>query len=58
MNVPVVDLWMAFMNAAGWEEGKPLPGSKDAEPNETFKKLFYDGKDCDYQTLATLCVRN
>lgn len=44
LDVPVVDLWMAFMKAAGWEEGQPLTGSKDVERNETLRKLLSDGK--------------
>jgi lysophospholipase L1-like esterase len=44
LDIPVVDLWTAFMKEAGWEEGQPLPGSRDSEANETFQRLFHDGQ--------------
>lgn len=43
LNVPVVDLWSAFMQPTGWQEGQPLIGSRDAPNNETFAGLFTDG---------------
>lgn len=43
LNVPVVDLWSAFMQTTGWQEGQPLIGSRDAPNNETFAGLFTDG---------------
>ncbi|KAJ5342258.1 Esterase SGNH hydrolase-type subgroup [Penicillium brevicompactum] len=43
LNVPVVDLWSAFMQTTSWQEGQPLIGSRDAPNNETFAGLFTDG---------------
>ncbi|KAJ5742315.1 Esterase SGNH hydrolase-type subgroup [Penicillium manginii] len=43
LNVPVVDLWSAFMKLTGWREGQPLIGSRAAPNNETFAGLFTDG---------------
>ncbi|GAB7348781.1 hypothetical protein MBLNU459_g7505t1 [Dothideomycetes sp. NU459] len=43
LNTPVLDLWSAFMKAAGWKAGEPLPGSSDIPQNEVLVKLMYDG---------------
>jgi lysophospholipase L1-like esterase len=43
LNVPVADLWSAFMKPTGWKEGQSLVGSRDAPINETFAGLFTDG---------------
>ncbi len=43
LNVPVVDLWAAFMTAVGWKEGQPLIGSREAPNDEKFASLFTDG---------------
>ncbi|KAK2811100.1 hypothetical protein FQN50_002436 [Emmonsiellopsis sp. PD_5] len=43
LNVPVVDIWTAFMTAVGWKEGEPLAGSKEAPPNEKLEALLSDG---------------
>lgn len=43
LDVPVVDLWSAFMSWLGWEEGKPLPGSRDLPNDEKLCSLFTDG---------------
>ncbi|KAL4913293.1 SGNH hydrolase-type esterase domain-containing protein [Aspergillus aurantiobrunneus] len=43
LKVPAVDLWTAFMAAAGWKEGQPLIGSREAPNNEKFVSLFTDG---------------
>ncbi|KAI1913578.1 hypothetical protein LOZ53_005339 [Ophidiomyces ophidiicola] len=43
LKVPVVDIWAAFMKEAGWTEGTPLAGSKDAPPNQALEQLLYDG---------------
>lgn len=43
-DLPVVDLWRAFMSKAGWKEGDPLAGSKDAERNGVLQSLLRDGK--------------
>ncbi|KAL4867419.1 hypothetical protein BDV12DRAFT_171392 [Aspergillus spectabilis] len=44
LNVPVVDLWGAFMAAAGWKEGQPLIGSRELPNDEKFAGLFTDGE--------------
>ena len=44
VRAPVVDVWTAFMEAAGWKEGMPLTGSKDAERSKVFGELFEDGQ--------------
>ncbi|KAL2221598.1 GDSL Lipase/Acylhydrolase family protein [Thermoascus aurantiacus ATCC 26904] len=43
LGVQVVDIWTAFMKAAGWQEGQPLPGSKDIPNNEVLESLLSDG---------------
>lgn len=48
LNVPVVNLWKAFMEKAGfkidaWKLGEPLPGSLGAPPNDFLVELMYDG---------------
>ncbi|PGG95991.1 hypothetical protein AJ79_09783 [Helicocarpus griseus UAMH5409] len=43
LNVPVADIWTAFMNAVGWEDGKPLAGSRDAPVNEKLGGILSDG---------------
>jgi lysophospholipase L1-like esterase len=43
LNIPVVDLWSAFMKPTGWKEGEPLIGSYEVPNNETFASLFTDG---------------
>lgn len=43
LNVPVADIWTAFMTAAGWVEGQPLPGSRDAPANKKLQALLSDG---------------
>lgn len=44
LNLPVVDLWHAFMSKTGWKVGDPLIGSKDVERNEVLETLLRDGK--------------
>lgn len=44
LNVPVADIWSAFMSTVGWQEGQALIGSRDAPNNEQFSGLFTDGK--------------
>lgn len=51
LNVPVVELWSAFMKPTGWEEGQPLIGSRDAPNNEIFAGLFTDGA-CGYISFS------
>jgi isoamyl acetate esterase len=43
LGLPVADLWTVFMKEAGWEEGQPLPGSRDRDQCDAFRRLFYDG---------------
>ncbi|KAL1998670.1 hypothetical protein VTN02DRAFT_5769 [Thermoascus thermophilus] len=43
LGVPVVDIWTAFMKAAGWQEGQPLPGSKEIPNNAVLEGLLSDG---------------
>ncbi|RMJ27916.1 hypothetical protein PHISP_01184 [Aspergillus sp. HF37] len=43
LGVAVVDLWGAFMRVAGWDEGKPLDGSKEVPENEKLAGLLTDG---------------
>lgn len=43
LNVPAVDLWTTFMTAAGWKEGQPLIGSREAPSNEKLASLLTDG---------------
>ncbi|KAJ5787994.1 hypothetical protein N7457_002984 [Penicillium paradoxum] len=43
LNIPVVDLWSAFMKPTGWKEGDPLIGSRDVPDNETLAGLLSDG---------------
>jgi len=43
LDLPLVDLWQAFMSKAGWKEGAPLTGSKDVGKNEELQKLLRDG---------------
>ena len=44
LGIPVVDLWTAFMIAAGWQEGQPLTGSKQAARSDVLENLLVDGK--------------
>ncbi|KAJ5238489.1 GDSL Lipase/Acylhydrolase family protein [Penicillium chermesinum] len=43
LNVPVVDIWSALMGSTGWQEGQPLPGSRDLPNDEKLSSLFLDG---------------
>jgi lysophospholipase L1-like esterase len=45
LGVAVVDLWSAFMKAAGWKEGEPLAGSRDIPENTQLAALLSDGMD-------------
>jgi hypothetical protein len=45
MGVPVLDVWTAFMEAAGWKGGEEvLPGSSLLGKNEVLADLMYDGE--------------
>ncbi|KAH7344332.1 SGNH hydrolase-type esterase domain-containing protein [Pyrenochaeta sp. MPI-SDFR-AT-0127] len=48
LGVPVVNLWKAFMEKAGfqleaWKVGDPIPGSLGIPQNDTLIELMYDG---------------
>ena len=43
LNIPVVDLWSAFMKTTGWKEGEPLVGAHDVPSNEILASLLIDG---------------
>lgn len=49
LDVPVVNLWAAFMNKASfdpgtWRVGDLLPGSQDVRQNDQLVELMYDGR--------------
>ncbi|CAI7573997.1 unnamed protein product [Penicillium crustosum] len=43
LNIPVVDLWSAFMKPTGWKEGEPLIGARDVPNNDTLSSFLSDG---------------
>jgi hypothetical protein len=43
-NVPVLDVWTAFMKQSGWKGEYPLPGSEEVGKSDTLAKLLYDGE--------------
>ncbi|KKY15154.1 putative histidine phosphatase superfamily clade-2 [Phaeomoniella chlamydospora] len=43
LNLPVVDIWSAFLRKAGWQDGDPLLGRKDVEESDKLKQLLLDG---------------
>ncbi|KAL8674792.1 MAG: hypothetical protein Q9168_000773 [Polycauliona sp. 1 TL-2023] len=43
LGLVVLDLWSIFMNAAGYEPGKPLPGSKKTAKSPVLGQLLSDG---------------
>jgi hypothetical protein len=48
LNLPVVNLWSAFMAKTGfeadaWKLGDLLPGSLDVAQNDALMELMYDG---------------
>lgn len=43
LNLPVLDLWSAFMKVAGWNEGEALPGSGSIPQNPVLAGLMHDG---------------
>jgi hypothetical protein len=58
LDVPVVNLWKAFMEEANfkldaWKLGEPLPGSLGAPQNDALVDLMYDGKAASADHLAT-----
>lgn len=40
----MLDLWSTFMKRAGWQEGEPLPGSRDVDNNKFLSDALLDGK--------------
>jgi isoamyl acetate esterase len=57
LNLPVADIWTAFMKVAGWKEGQPLPGSRDVPENAKLASLLTDGAhiladDCSYRSCS------
>ena len=44
LDLPVLDMWSAFMQQAGWKEGEPLPGSSAIPQNEVLVRLMHDGE--------------
>lgn len=44
LGLVVLDLWAIFMEAAGYEPGSPLPGSKKTNRNAVLDRLLSDGK--------------
>ncbi|MCJ1451137.1 hypothetical protein MMC28_001472 [Mycoblastus sanguinarius] len=42
-GVAVLDIWGVIMGMAGWEEGRPLVGSREVERSEVLEGLFVDG---------------
>lgn len=43
-DLAVLDLWSIFMDAAGHEPGKPLPGSKKTLKSPVLGQLLSDGR--------------
>ncbi|KAL8732022.1 MAG: hypothetical protein Q9166_002974 [cf. Caloplaca sp. 2 TL-2023] len=43
LGLVVLDLWSIFMETAGYESGKTLPGSKKTERNAVLGSLLSDG---------------
>lgn len=59
LNLPVVNLWKAFMAKSGfqidaWKIGDLLPGSLETAQNDTLVELMYDGKLAWPQALTTV----
>jgi lysophospholipase L1-like esterase len=46
LGIPVADIWTAFMEAAGWQDGQDLPGSKEIPENDVLRGLLVDGVCC------------
>lgn len=44
LGIPVVDVWSAFMEKAGWKEGTELQGTTETGKNTVLQRLLYDGK--------------
>jgi lysophospholipase L1-like esterase len=62
LNVPVVNLWQAFMEKAGfeidaWKLGDPIPGALSMPPNDALVELMYDGMDDVQCACSSLTAR-
>ncbi|RPB02176.1 SGNH hydrolase [Choiromyces venosus 120613-1] len=61
LGIPTVNLWEAFIQyAGGWEEGNPIPGSKELPKNEKLGELLRDGLHFEpkgYQILYDLVLK-
>lgn len=44
LNIPVADVWSAFMAKTGWKEGERLPGQVEDGKNDVLEGLLYDGE--------------
>lgn len=42
-NIPVVDVWGAFMRSVGWRDGDGLVGIRERGVNVGLARLLYDG---------------
>jgi lysophospholipase L1-like esterase len=59
LNLPVVNLWKAFMAKTNfqidtWKAGDLLPGSLESAQNDALVELMYDGKWSCFQTTTTI----
>lgn len=43
LGAAVLDVWTLFMTKAGWEPGKPLPGSREIVQSSVLRDLLHDG---------------
>lgn len=43
LDVPVVDVWSAFMAKTEWKEGEKLPGQVEDGKSDILEGLLYDG---------------
>lgn len=57
LNLPVVDVWTAFMKLAGMKQGETLPGSSNVPQNEVLVRLMHDG-ECVNLKDRTQCTDN
>lgn len=44
LGIPVIDVWSAFMEKAGWKEGEELIGTVEKGKNDVLAGLLYDGE--------------
>lgn len=51
-GVPVLDIWGAFMKAAGWKGEGVLPGSEESGKNKVLEEFLYDGGFKQFQVPA------